>query len=212
MTDTDALLNGFRKFRETLYRKNPERYRDLLSKGQSPRFAVVACSDSRVDPAIALQTEPGDIFAIRNIAALVPPYEDDERHHGTSAAIEYAVRDLKVGHVIIIGHAHCGGIANMIRKQEGAESTDTFISTWTDLLQQARERALKAEPSLEGVALQAASERQAVLVSLENLNAFPFVSEAVAAGTLSLHGWYLNIFEAMLEVFNPETGTFELLD
>ena len=99
----------------------------------------------------------------------------------------------------------------MIHKQEGTESTDTFISTWTDLLKQARERALKAEPGLEGEALQTASERQAVLVSLDNLKAFPFVIDAVAAGTLSLHGWYLNIFEAMLEAFNPETGTFELL-
>ena len=211
MTDTDALLNGFRKFRENLYGKNPKQYRDLLSKGQSPHFAVVACADSRVDPAIAFQTEPGDIFAIRNTAALVPPYEDDGRHHGTSAALEYAVRILKVGHIIIIGHAHCGGITNMIHKQEGTESTDTFISTWTDLLKQARERALKAEPGLEGEALQTASERQAVLVSLDNLKAFPFVIDAVAAGTLSLHGWYLNIFEAMLEAFNPETGTFELL-
>ena len=142
----------------------------------------------------------------------MPPHEVGGHYHSTSAALEFAVTELSVEHIIVIGHAHCGGIANMIRKQEGAESTDTFISTWTDLLQQARERALKAEPGLEGVALQAASERQAVLVSLENLNAFPFVSEAVAVGTLSLHGWYLNIFEAMLEVFNPETGTFELLD
>lgn len=211
MTDTDALLNGFRKFRDTIYGKNPDRYRNLLTGGQHPRFAVVGCSDSRVDPAIALQTEPGEIFAIRNIAALVPPYEDDGRHHGTSAALEFAVRVLEVNHIIIIGHAQCGGVANMIRMQEGGESGDTFISTWTGLLHHASERALLEDPGLEGEALQAASERQAVLVSLDNLIAFPFVRDAVAAGTLSLHGWYLNIFEAELEAYNPETGTFEPL-
>jgi len=212
MAGIDALLNGFRKFREKHYDKAPEHYRDLLSRGQKPRFAVVACSDSRVDPAIALQTEPGDIFAVRNIAALVPPYEDDGRYHGTSAALEYAVRVLHVDHLIIIGHAHCGGVANMISKQEGDEAADTFISTWTDLLREARERALASEPELEGDALQAASERQAVCLSLDNLSAFPFVDQAVRAGNLKLHGWYLNIFEGRLEIWNPDSGVFESLD
>ena len=208
MTDTDALLNGFRKFREIHYEKNPKQYRDLLSKGQSPHFAVVACADSRVDPAIAFQTEPGDIFAIRNIAALVPPYEDDGRHHGTSAALEYAVRILKVGHIIIIGHAHCGGVESMIHKQEGGEDKGMFIGAWTDLLRVARERALADTPGLEGDALLAASERHAVRLSLENLSTFPFIQEAIAAGELNLQGWYLNIFDGALEIWNPDRQAF----
>jgi len=208
MSGIEILLNGFRKFRQLYYEKSPGLYRDLIKHGQNPRFAVVACSDSRVDPAIVLQTEPGDIFAVRNVAALVPPYEEDGLYHGTSAALEFAVRELHVEHIIIIGHAHCGGIAAMIRKQEGGTDSGKFIGAWTDLLSEARQRALAANPLLRGDALQSASERQAVRLSLDNLTSFPFVREAVAAGELSLQGWYLNIFDGALEIWDPESETF----
>ena len=141
MTGIETLLDGFRKFREMYFEKAPGLYRDLLIHGQNPRFAVVACSDSRVDPAIVLQTDPGDIFAVRNVAALVPPREDDGHYHGTSAALEFAVSELGVDHIIILGHAHCGGVAAMVRKQESGVVGGTFITAWTDLLRAARERA-----------------------------------------------------------------------
>ena len=215
MTGIETLLDGFRKFREIYFEKTPDLYRELVSHGQNPRFAVVACSDSRVDPAIVLQAEPGDIFAVRNVAALVPPYENDERHHGTSAALEFAVTGLGVDHIIIIGHAHCGGVAAMVHRQEGgsagAPPGGRFMAAWTDLLREARERALAADPGLDGDALLAASERHSVRLSLDNLATFPFVRDAMAAGELSLHGWYLNIFEGALDVWNPDTGTFERL-
>ncbi|MBT3627321.1 MAG: carbonic anhydrase [Rhodospirillaceae bacterium] len=208
MSSIETLLNGFRKFRELYYEKSPGLYRDLIHHGQNPRFAVVACSDSRVDPAIVLQTEPGDIFAVRNVAALVPPFEQDGLYHGTSAALEFAVRGLHVEHIIIIGHAHCGGVDSMIQQQEGGEDLGMFIGAWTSLLREARERALADSPGLEGNALLAASERHAVRLSLENLTTFPFVREAVAAGKLSLQGWYLNIFDGALEIWDPESATF----
>jgi carbonic anhydrase len=211
MSGIETLLSGFRKFREMYFEKAPGLYRDLLIHGQNPRFAVVACSDSRVDPAIVLQAEPGDIFAVRNVAALVPPYEEDGRYHGTSAALEFAVTVLHVEQIIIIGHAHCGGVAAMVRKQEGSDVGGKFIGDWTDLLRAARERALADDPGLEGEALLSASERRSVLLSLDNLTTFPFVRAAMAAGNLSLHGWYLNIFEGALEIWNPENETFERL-
>jgi carbonic anhydrase len=211
MSGTETLLDGFRKFRELYFEKSPDLYRDLLNHGQNPRFAVVACSDSRVDPAIVLQTKPGDIFSVRNVAALVPPYEEDGHYHGTSAALEFAVTGLGVDHIIVIGHAHCGGIAAMVRKQEGGDVGGKFIAAWTDLLREARSRALAADPELEGDALLAASERHSVRLSLDNLTTFPFVRDAMAAGKLSLHGWYLNIFEGALEVWNPDAETFEQL-
>jgi carbonic anhydrase len=211
MSGIETLLSGFRKFREMYFEKAPGLYRDLLIHGQNPRFAVVACSDSRVDPAIVLQAEPGDIFAVRNVAALVPPYEEDGRYHGTSAALEFAVTVLHVEQIIVIGHAHCGGVAAMVRKQEGAEVGGKFIGDWTDLLREARERALADDPGLDGEALLRASERHSVLLSLDNLTTFPFVRAAMAAGNLSLHGWYLNIFEGALEIWNPENETFERL-
>jgi len=211
MSGTETLQNGFRKFREIYFEKTPDLYQGLLSQGQNPRFAVVACSDSRVDPAIVLQTEPGDIFAVRNVAAMVPPYEEDGNYHGTSAALEFAVTELGVEHIIIIGHAHCGGVAAMVHKQEGGEVSGRFISAWTDLMREARSRALAAEPELDGDALLSASERQSVRLSLENLITFPFICEAMEAGNLSLHGWYLNIFEGALEIWNPDTAVFEPL-
>ncbi len=209
MAETEILLDGFRKYRERYFAKHPEVYRDLLAQGQSPRFAVVACSDSRVDPAIVLQTEPGDIFAVRNVAALVPPYEQHGQYHGTSAALEFAVTELGVSHVIIIGHAQCGGVANMVHKEEGNQTGGTFLTGWTDLLRAARARALADNPALTGDALLAASERQSVLVSLENLATFPFIGAAVAAGTLHIHGWYLNIFGGTLEIWDPDKGVYE---
>jgi carbonic anhydrase len=211
MTGIETLLNGFRKFREMYFEKAPGLYRDLLSHGQNPHFAVVACSDSRVDPAIVLQTEPGDIFVVRNVAAFVPPYEEVGHYHDTSAALEFAVTGLGVDHIIIIGHAQCGGIAAMVRKQEGGDVGGKFMPAWTDQLRVARERVLAADPGLDGDALLGASERQSVRMSLDNLTTFPFVREAMATGHLSLHGWYLNIFEGVLEVWNPDTETFERL-
>jgi carbonic anhydrase len=146
---------------------------------------------------------------VRNVAALVPPYEEDEHYHGTSAALEFAVTGLSVDHIIVIGHAHCGGIAAMVQTQEGGEAGGRFIAAWTGLLREAHERALATEPGLDGDALLEASERHSVRLSLDNLITFPFVREAMAAGKLSLHGWYLNIFEGELDVWNPDTGTFE---
>ncbi|MDA0230519.1 MAG: carbonic anhydrase [Proteobacteria bacterium] len=216
MTEINILLNGFRKFRELYYGKSPSLYRDLIRHGQKPRFAVLACSDSRVDPAIVLQTKPGDIFAVRNVAALVPPYEEDGLYHSTSAALEFAVRGLHVEHIIIIGHAHCGGVASMIRKQQGGEELvydgGTFIGAWTDLLRGAYERALTSNPELKGDALLSAAERQAVRLSLDNLSTFPFIREAVDAGELSLQGWYLNIFDGALEIWDPDSERFNQVD
>jgi len=209
MSSVQVLLKGFQKFRELYFEKDPGLFRDELSRGQSPRFAVVACSDSRVDPAIVLQTEPGDIFAVRNVAALVPPFEEYGRYHGTSAALEFAVTGLNVDHIIIIGHAHCGGVAAMVHKQESGIKSGQFITAWTDLLREARERALAHDPGLYGDDLLRASERQAVRLSLDNLQTFPFISTAVAAGDVHLHGWYLNIFEGVLEIWNPNTEDFE---
>jgi len=208
MSDIQILLNGFKKFRNLYYEKSPEVYRDLLRHGQKPRFAVVACSDSRVDPAIVLQAKPGEIFAVRNVAALVPPFEEGGLYHGTSAALEFAVRGLHVEHIIIIGHAHCGGVESMIQKQEGGEDIGIFIGAWTNLLREARERALSDDPSLQGDALQRASERQAVRLSLKNLNSFSFIREAVATGELSLQGWYLNIFDGALEIWDSKAKIF----
>lgn len=209
--NVDPLIQGFKKFREQYFENEPELYRDELSHAQHPRFAVVACSDSRVDPAIVHQTSPGEIFTVRNVAALVPPCDKGAMHHGVSSALEFAVNGLGVEHIIIIGHAHCGGVAAMVRNQEKGEESGEFITPWTDQLSAAHKRALDDDPTLSGDDLLRASERYSVNLSLENLETFPFICDAVQAGRLRLHGWYFDFTDGVLETWNSDTAKFELV-
>ena len=126
------LITGFKAFRDGRFQDQRAAYQALVNQGQKPKVAIFACSDSRVDPAIVLQADPGDLFIVRNVANLVPPHERAGHFHGTSAALEFAVTGLGVDHIIIIGHAHCGGIAAMVRKQESGVVGGTFITAWTD--------------------------------------------------------------------------------
>ena len=206
------LVEGFRAFRSHYFKDHQSLYRQLVSQGQKPKVAVVACADSRVDPAIVLQVEPGDIFAIRNVANLVPPYEEDEdgdvSYHGTSAALEFAVTVLGVEHVVIFGHAHCAGVQAMIDGQRGKTVVGRFIPAWTSISAKAYHRAKEAKPNAEGAELARCCERQGVLVSLENLMTFPFIKEGVDAGTLEVHGWYLDIAEGELSEYDPDKREF----
>lgn len=209
------LVEGFNDFRTRYFTERQSLYRRLVNQGQKPKVAVIACADSRVDPAIVLQVEPGDIFAIRNVANLVPPYEEDQEgdvsYHGTSAALEFAVQVLGVEHVVVFGHAHCAGIQAMIDGQQGSTVSGRFIQAWTAIAAQAFHRAKAAKPSAEGPELARCCERQAVLVSLENLMTFPFIQEKVDAGQLEIHGWYLDIAEGDLSAYDPLKDSFEPL-
>lgn len=209
------LVSGFNDFRERYFSERQNLYRQLVNQGQKPKVVVIACADSRVDPAIVLQVEPGDIFAIRNVANLVPPYEQDEdgdvSYHGTSAALEFAVEVLDVDHVVVFGHAHCAGIQAMISGQQGGVVKGRFIPAWTAIAGEAFHRATALHPEAQGAQLARCCEREAVLVSLENLMTFPFIKDRVAAGTLEIHGWYLDIAEGELSAYNPDNKTFEPL-
>lgn len=209
------LVAGFNNFRAHYFFERQNLYRRLVSEGQKPKVAVIACADSRVDPAIVLQVEPGDIFAIRNVANLVPPFEVDAEgdmsYHGTSAALEFAVEVLGVEHIVVFGHAHCAGIQAMIDNQQQGKVAGRFIQAWTTIAAQAFHRAKTIDPTVSGEALARCCERQAVLVSLENLMSFPFIQEKVDAGTLEIHGWYLDIAEGELMAYNPQKHAFEPL-
>jgi carbonic anhydrase len=182
----DRLINGFRSFRRTYYEEQPDIYRLLVEKGQKPEVMFIACSDSRVNPSILTQADPGQLFVLRNVANLVPPYQPDRDHCATSAAIEYAVRDLEVGHVIVLGHSHCGGIRCLCEGPEGAEGRE-FIGAWMSIARQAR------DDGLEGAAQRSHVEREAVKVSLGNLLSFPWVKRRVEDGRLELHGWWFDM-------------------
>lgn len=197
MPELDMLIEGFRRFRQQHFIERPELYRQLVAQGQSPKALVIACSDSRVDPALITDSTPGDIFVVRNVANVVPPFVDDGKTHGTSAAIEFSVKHLKVPHIVIMGHSKCGGIRALM---EGSHSSQThgFIDPWMSVMKPARD-IVKQEHAAADMDTQCQQcERAAVGVSLENLMGFPFVREAVHAGRLQLNGWYFDFEQGEL--------------
>ncbi|OIR10399.1 carbonic anhydrase [mine drainage metagenome] len=191
------LLEGFQRFRERHFKSDDSLYQQLVKEGQTPRTMVVACCDSRVDPALVLDCEPGDLFVIRNVANLVPPIEGRAGHHGTTAAIEYGVRNLGVEHIIVLGHAQCGGIGALVRSG-GVSNPGSFIDDWMCLVESARRSVMEEMPNATLKEQTRACEQRAILVSLDNLMTFSWVRERVEAGKLRLHGWYFDIEHGQL--------------
>jgi len=203
----DKLLKGYQRFRDGPYEQSRQLIEVLVAHGQRPEVAVVACSDSRVDPAILFQADPGDLFVIRNVANLVPPMEQEGTFHGTSAALEFAVLGLGVKHLMVLGHAHCGGIKAMMAPDSGDDAF-TFVPSWVSMLGAAHRRVLATMSQASEAARTRACEQNAVLVSLENLTTFPWVRARVEAGDLKLHGWYIDIAAPELSAYDWETGKF----
>lgn len=207
----ERLLKGFADFRLGYYREHLDLFGKLATEGQSPKILIVACADARVDPGILTQTQPGDIFTVRNVAAMVPPAQipPDTRHHGTSSAIEFAVRGLGVEHVVVLGHALCGGIGALVDGRDSAYATYDYLSTWTAIAQEVRDLAVRELKGWSRAEVTRAVEQAAVLNSLVNLMSFRWIAERVAAGTLLLHGWWFNMTEGQLYAFNQANTTFE---
>lgn len=203
------MLRGYREFKTGMHHSSPEKYSTLVREGQHPGAAVIACSDSRVDPAFVFRAEPGEIFMIRNVANLVPPMEEGGTFHGTSAALEYAVLGLEVPNIVVLGHAHCGGVKAMIEGEAMTEAGYSFVPGWVSTLAAAHRRAIATMPDATDDEIARVCERNAVLVSLENLTTFPWIRERIAAKTLKLHGWYFDLETANLEIYNASVGWFE---
>ena len=199
------LIEGYRRFRGGHWPEYRDLYRELSTHGQKPPTLVIACCDSRVDPAVIFDAQPGEMFVVRNVANLVPPAELGQGHHGTSAAIEFAVRVLKVGMILVMGHADCGGVYAALK---GIDKSDfTYLDEWIDLVQPALERL--GDIDREAPDSKELLERESIKVSLERLMTFPFVAEAVAAGSLSLEGARFRVFDGRLEWLNKESGAFD---
>lgn len=187
------LKNGFCRFKKEVYLKDTDLF-SKLSKGQSPKFMVFACSDSRVCPSHVLKFNLGEAFVVRNIANMVAPYEKNE-YPGTSAAVEYAVLHLKVEHIIVMGHSCCGGIKALMSMPDDGTTQTAFIEDWIKIGKEARSKVKKLQGSLPFDQQCSVCEKEAVNVSLTNLLTFPFVRDAVLKGTLSLHGGYYNFVD-----------------
>ena len=215
MTDLPAtsplpgyLIDRYHAWHSRGFADNRAWYARLAQQGQRPRTMLVSCCDSRVNIVEMFGAEPGDLFVVRNVAGLVPPWNPDHQHHGTSAAVEYAVDVLKVAHIVVVGHSNCGGVHACHDMCAGLapelEQTTSFVGRWMDILRPGYERV--AATVTDPKARKAALEEEAVLTSLRNLGTFPFVTEAVAAGLLTLHGAFVEIGTGALLFHRGDAG------
>jgi len=192
----EKLIKGFRAFRASYFVES-DHYVDLVRKGQIPETLVIACSDSRNDPALMTQSKPGDMFVVRNVAAIVPPYQPDNHYHGTSAAIEFAVKGLKIKHIIVLGHALCGGV-QALGEQGDASCGFEFISQWIMIGADARKIVDDLLPAASQETRRKALEQAMILTSLNNLMTFPWIRSGVASRQITLHGWYFDMTKGKL--------------
>jgi len=190
----DRLIDGYRRFRQDTWPASRARYEELARRGQRPETLVISCSDSRVDPQTVFGAGPGELFVVRNVAGLVPPYEPDARYHGTSAAVEFAVRVLKVARIAVLGHAQCGGIIAMMHGVP--EAARDFLAPWLTIARP----ALRCVPAdLPPAAAMDRCEAEVVALTLRNLATFPWIAEEVAAGRLELCGFRFAVATGVLE-------------
>jgi carbonic anhydrase len=195
----DALLEGYRRFRSETWPEERARYEALSKRGQAPETLVVACCDSRVDPQTIFGAVPGELFVVRNIAGVVPLYEPDGHYHGTSAALEFGVRVLKVKRVVVLGHAQCGGVAAMV---DGVpDDAQDFVAPWMGLMEPVRVH-LRPEDAHDHTQ----NEMEVVKLSLRNLMTFPWIASAVDDGDLEVAGFRFDIHNGVL--LKLEDGEF----
>ena len=209
MTHFADMIEGYRRFRNGGWAQQRERW-EQLAEGQSPKVMIIACSDSRSEPSQIFDTNPGEIFVVRNVAALVPPFETTPGRHGVSAALEFAVQFLKVEEIVVMGHGLCGGChAALHRSMAGAEpGRGGFIADWIAMLDDASEQVRSEHPDIDNREAGRAMELAAVRVSLDTLMTFPCIQEKVRRGTLKLRGAFFAISDGVLHVMDEATGDF----
>jgi carbonic anhydrase len=207
----NKLIKGYRSFHLNYFKSGKNLFENLVRRGQNPDTLIVGCSDSRADPAIVTSSQPGDVFVVRNVAAIVPPYKSDSLHHGTSAALEFGVKGLNVKHIVVMGHSMCGGIRALAEHKITRDRFE-FLPQWVDIAAPALEKVEKnfkdADPDVRRRAL----EQAVVLVSLNNLMTFPWIAERVKSKEIALHGWYFDMVEGSLQEYSEAKQSFESLD
>jgi len=208
MTRFTDLIQGYRRFREKDWKRERDRWSEL-AEGQSPKVMILSCADSRVDPAQIFDARPGEMFVVRNVANLSPPFETAPGHHGVSAALEFAVTQLEVEEIVVMGHGSCGGCAAALTGQfdDAPHGAGHFIAEWVELLKQARDEVRRRHPQLDRDAF-LEMEWEAVKVSLANLRTFPWIAEREQTGRLQLHGAHFSIAEGQLYMLDEAEGNF----
>ncbi|WP_181701577.1 carbonic anhydrase [Chthonobacter albigriseus] len=208
-TFPDRLTSGYQAFRAGRYPTEEERYRRLGDRGQKPEIMMIGCCDSRVSPEVIFDAGPGEIFVVRNVANLVPPYNPDGELHGTSAALEFGVVALKVKHIVVMGHGRCGGVRAALDEMDPLTPGD-FIGRWMSMLAEPAETIRCNHAIPEGLRYRAL-ELEGVRKSIRNLLTFPCVQIRHAKGSLRLHGAWFDVSEGELHVLDPATGEFSVL-
>ena len=208
MTRFTELIDGYHRFRETGWKRERDRWSEL-AEGQSPRVMILSCADSRVDPAQIFDAKPGEMFVVRNVANLSPPFETKPGYHGVSAALEFAVTQLEVEEIVVMGHGSCGGCAAALTGQfdEAPHGAGHFISEWVELLRGARDEVRRRHSKIDAEAI-LDMEWEAVKVSLANLRTFPWIAEREDGGRLTLHGAHCSLAEGRLYVLDEAEETF----
>lgn len=209
----DRLISGYREFRANYLGDDNKEWLKVAGKRQDPKVMMVACSDSRVHPAILTRSALGELFMIRNVANVVPPYEEDSgesTYHGTSAAVEYAINHLRVEHIIIMGHSGCGGIGSLMDHTVTDETEGySFIRPWMKIVEEAADFSELERVSMSESSRTCVCEKRAILISLNNLASFPWVKDAIVGGKLKLHGWYFDIKSGNLSEYDWQSEEFE---
>ena len=204
----EVLTDRFRRFKFRHFTPNQDRYEELANNGQNPEVMIVSCCDSRVDPETIFGAMPGELFVVRNVANLVPPYETTGKYHGVSAALEFAALNLRVKHIIVIGHSGCGGVRACHEHDAARQTEAQFITNWMSILDEGRERIMTAFAGRPLPEIRTALERESVVASLDNLRTFPCIKILEGKGRLALHGAYYDIGTGTLSVYNQATAEF----
>ncbi|MCB1520691.1 MAG: carbonic anhydrase [Hyphomicrobiaceae bacterium] len=207
----DHLVDRYRRFKFRHFTPNVDQYEELAAYGQHPDVMVVSCCDSRVDPETIFSAMPGELFVMRNVANLVPPFETDGKFHGVSAALEFALLNLRVKHLVILGHANCGGVRAALEQTAAKQTEDLFISKWMSMLTDARLTVLAKHQGSSSAERLRALEQEGIKTSLKNLRTFPCVDALEKKGRLALHGAYFDIATGTLSVLNQATGEYYAL-
>ncbi len=204
----ESLTDRFQRFKFRHFETHRETYEDLAEHGQNPEVMIVSCCDSRCDPETIFSAKPGELFVVRNVANLVPPYETGGKFHGVSAALEFAVLNLRVKHIVIMGHTQCGGIKVCVEGGVAKQTEAMFISGWMSILEDSRMSVLASHQTAPRAKVVEAMERAGVKTSLKNLRSFPFVKDSEDRGKLNLHGAVFDIATGSLMVLNEGTDEF----
>jgi carbonic anhydrase len=207
----EKLADRFRRFKHRHFVPNADHYEELATYGQNPDVMLVSCCDSRVDPETIFSAMPGELFVVRNVANLIPPYETGGRYHGVSTAIEFAVLNLRVKHLVVMGHSGCGGVRACLDQSAAIQTEAQFISRWMSMLDEARLSVLASHQMASQDQKLKALEMEGVKTSIRNVRTFPFVKQAEDKGRLNLHGAYFEISTGTLSVLNHSRGEFVAL-